>query len=174
MILTYGMHAGAPRMVSRTPIGRRVRPYSPQASRGRSGACVLAAALNLSRHPAAVLTSLPAPCAFADLDGVLARVLRSPRADRRAGSPARRAAGSRAARASGTAARARRPGPSYPRYLQPGPDGPASVAAGGRSPVTSEGSWPFRCFGYHVGASDGGVDDGIELVYPASTLLHSG
>lgn len=32
----------------------------------------MAAALNLSRHPAAVLTSLPAPCAFADLDGVLA------------------------------------------------------------------------------------------------------
>jgi len=76
------------------------------------------------------LTSLPAPCAFADLDGVLARVLRSPRVDRRTGSPARRAAESRAARASGTAAYARRSGPSYPRYLQPGPDGPASVAAG--------------------------------------------
>jgi hypothetical protein len=28
-----------------------------------------------------------------------------------------------------------------------GPDGPASVAAGGGSPVTSEGSWPFRCCG---------------------------
>jgi hypothetical protein len=93
----------------------------------------VAAALSLSRHRAAVLTSLPAPCAFADLDGVLARVLRLPRADRRTGSPARRAAESRAARASGTAARARRPGPSYPRYLQPGPDGPASVAAGGEA-----------------------------------------
>ena len=32
----------------------------------------MAAALNLSRHPAAVLTSLPAPSVFADLDGVLA------------------------------------------------------------------------------------------------------
>lgn len=52
-----------------------------------------------------------APCAFADLDGVLARVRRLPRADRRTGSPARRAAGSGAARASGTAVRARRPGP---------------------------------------------------------------
>ena len=39
-----------------------------------------------------------------------------------------------------------------------GPGGPASVAAGGGSPVTSEGSWPFRCFGHHVGAGDGGVD----------------
>ena len=134
----------------------------------------MAAALNLSRHPAAILTSLPAPCAFADLDGVLARVLRSPRADRRTGSPAHRAAESRAARASGTAARARRPGPSYPRYLQPGPDGPASVAAGEGSPVTSEGSWPFRCLGHHVGASDGGVDGGIELVCSASRLLHLG
>ena len=123
-----------------------IAPGEPRAL----GACVLAAALSLSRHPAAVLTSLRAPCSFADLDGVLARVLRSPRADCRAGSPARRAAESRAARASGTAAHARRPGPSYPRYLQPGPEGPASVAAGGGSPVTSEGSWPFRCFGHHV------------------------
>jgi hypothetical protein len=55
-----------------------------------------------------------------------------------------------------------------------GPGGPASVAAGERSPVTSEGSWPFRCFGHHVGASDGGVDGGIELACSASRLMHFG
>jgi hypothetical protein len=62
------------------------------ASRGRSGACVVAAGLDLGRHPAAVLASLPARCAFAVLGGVLARVLRSPRAGRRTGTPTRRAA----------------------------------------------------------------------------------
>jgi hypothetical protein len=130
-----------------------VRPFSPLASRGRSGACVLAAALNFGPHPAAVLTSLAAPCAFADLDGVLARVLRSPRAGRRTGSPGRRAAGSGAA---AHPALRRIPGvrTHLSRYLKSGPGGPASVAAGEGSPVTSEDSWPFRCFGHHVGASD--------------------
>jgi hypothetical protein len=33
---------------------------------------------------------------------------------------------------------------------------------------------PFRCFGHHVAASDGGVDGGIELVCSASGLLHFG
>ena len=103
----------------------------------------MAAALNLSRHPAAVLTSLRAPCAFADLDGVLAPCpalassgppgwIASASGGRIRGRP----------RASGTAARARRPGPSYPRYLQPGPDGPASVAAG------EEALYPVRVHGH--------------------------
>ena len=39
-----------------------------------------------------------------------------------------------------------------------------------RQARASEGSWPFRCFGHHVGASDGG----IELVCSASRLMHSG
>ena len=56
----------------------------------------------------------------------------------------------------------------------PVPTVPPASGAGEGSPVTSEGSWPFRCLGHHVGAGDGGVDDGIELVCPASTLLHFG
>ena len=56
----------------------------------------------------------------------------------------------------------------------PVPTVPPASGAGEGSPVTSEGSWPFRCLGHHGGAGDGGVDDGIELVCPASTLLHFG
>jgi hypothetical protein len=70
--------------------GRRVRRYGPEEPRA-SGAWVLLATVNLCRHPTAVLTSLSAPCAFAELAGVLARVLRSPRADCRTGLPAPRA-----------------------------------------------------------------------------------
>ena len=79
----------------------------------------MAAALNLSRHPAAVLTSLRAPCVFADLDGVVPPYpalassgppgwIASASGGRIQGRP----------RASGTAVRAWRPGASYPRCLQ--------------------------------------------------------
>ena len=149
-------------------IGRRVRPYSPLASRGRSGACVLAAALNIGPHPAAVLTSLAAPCAFADLDGVLARVVRSPR-------------GAAGLDHQGVGRQDPEPpcirhcgafpafGPVFPRHLKSGPGGPASVAAGEGSPVTSEDSWPFRCFGHHVGASD--VESNLYVQLQSSCTL---
>jgi hypothetical protein len=52
--------------------------------------------------------------------------------------------------------------PSYPRYLQR--SGRSRRCRGPRgSSVTSEGSWPFRRSGHHVGASDGGIEPVAQL-----------
>ena len=93
-----------------THFGRRVRPYSRRRA-GALGSCVVVAALNLSRHRPRSSPHCARRAHSRTLTAFWPRVLRSPRADRRAGSLARRAAGSTIARASGTAAHARRPGP---------------------------------------------------------------